>query len=37
MAERKKRTMAGDKTICLPLEAKMDYDQLVRDTKAFRA
>lgn len=37
MAERKKRTIAGDKTICLPIEAGMNYDPLVKDTKAFRA
>lgn len=36
MAERKKRTIAGDKTICLPLDAEIDYEQLVKDTKAFR-
>ncbi len=36
MAERKKRTIAGDKTICLPIEADIDYDPLVKDTKAFR-
>jgi hypothetical protein len=36
MAERKKRTIAGDKTICLPIAADIDYDQLVKDTPAFR-
>jgi hypothetical protein len=36
MAERKKRTTAGDKTICLPIEAEIDYEQLVKDTQAFR-
>jgi len=37
MTERKKRTIAGDKTICLPIAAELDYDKLVEDTKAFRA
>lgn len=37
MAERKKRTLAGDKTICLLIEADINYEQLVEDTKAFRA
>jgi hypothetical protein len=37
MTERKKRTTAGDQTICLPIAAELDYDKLVEDTKAFRA
>jgi hypothetical protein len=37
MTERKKRTIAGDKTICLPIAADLDYGKLVEDTKAFRA
>ncbi|MGI0495553.1 hypothetical protein ACN4EG_27570 [Alkalinema pantanalense CENA528] len=37
MTERKKRGIAGDKTICLPLTEGTDYDELVDDTKAFRA
>jgi hypothetical protein len=37
MTERKKRTIAGDKTICLPMAAEIDYDKLVEDPKAFRA
>jgi hypothetical protein len=36
MAERKKRTIAGDKTICLPIAADIDYERLVKDTSAFR-
>src|SRR5512141_1114402 len=36
MAERKKRTIAGDKTICLPLAANVDYEKLVKDTQGFR-
>lgn len=37
MTERKKRTIAGDKTICLPIAAELDDDKLVEDTKAFGA
>jgi hypothetical protein len=37
MSERKKRTIAGDKTICLPITADTDYNELVKDTKAFRS
>lgn len=37
MNERKKRTTAGDKTICLPIPADVDYAELVEDTAAFRA
>jgi cysteinyl-tRNA synthetase len=37
MNERKKRTTAGDKTICLPIPADVDYAQLVEDTDTFRA
>ncbi len=37
MAERKKRSIAGDKTLCLPIETDMEYDTLVEATKAFRA
>jgi hypothetical protein len=36
MAERRKRTIAGDKTICLPIPAELDYDTWVEDTQAFR-
>jgi hypothetical protein len=36
MAERRTRTIAGDKTICLPMPADVDYDTWVEDTKAFR-
>lgn len=37
MTERKERGIAGDKTICLPLAENTNYDELVEDTKAFRA
>jgi hypothetical protein len=37
MNPRKKRTIAGDKTICLPIAEGQDYDTLVNDTAAFRA
>lgn len=37
MTEQKKRGIAGDKTICLPLAEATNYDELVNDTKAFRA
>ena len=36
MAERKKRTVAGDKTICLPMEAEINYEEWIEDTKAVR-
>jgi hypothetical protein len=36
MVERKKRTTAGDKTICLPMAEGIDYEHLVKDTSAFR-
>jgi hypothetical protein len=34
--QRKKRTTAGDKTICLPIAEGQDYEDLVNDTSAFR-
>lgn len=37
MAERRKRTTAGDKTICLPIPSELDYDSWIEDTKAVRA
>jgi hypothetical protein len=37
MAARKKRSTAGDKTICLPISRDVNYEQLVKDTEAFRA
>lgn len=37
MKPRTPRTTAGDKTICLPIGDEVDYDSLVKDTKAFRA
>ncbi|MGA7932853.1 MAG: hypothetical protein WCA35_04675 [Kovacikia sp.] len=37
MTEGEKRAIAGDKTNCLSIEAEIDHDQLVKDTKAFRA
>jgi hypothetical protein len=36
MPTRAKRTTAGDKTICLPIGNEIDYETLVKDTKAFR-
>jgi hypothetical protein len=35
--QRKQRTTAGDKTICLPIGERDDYDVLVNDTPAFRS
>jgi hypothetical protein len=32
----RKRTTAGDKTICLPLPAAIDYDQWIEDSEQFR-
>jgi hypothetical protein len=37
MGQRKPRTTAGDKTICIPIRDDQDYDKLVQDTAAFRA
>ena len=37
MRERKQRTTAGDKTICLPIGEGIDYEELVNNTAAFRA
>jgi hypothetical protein len=36
MAPRRKRGTAGDKTICLPIDAGVDYEQLVDDREAYR-
>lgn len=36
MATRKQRGQAGDKTICLPIEAGIDYDALVEDREAYQ-
>jgi hypothetical protein len=36
MKERKKRTTAGDKTICLPILAGVEYETLVSDTAGYR-
>jgi hypothetical protein len=36
MVERKPRGIAGDKTICLPIDENTDYEALVKDTNAFR-
>jgi len=36
MRERKQRTTAGDKTICLPIGEGIDYEELVNNTAAFR-
>ena len=37
MKERKKRTTAGDKTICLPISDNVEYENLVKDTPAYHA
>jgi len=37
MAKRKKRGKAGDKTICLPIEKDVIYEELVEDREAYRA
>lgn len=37
MAPRKKRGIAGDKTICLPIQTGIDYSELVEDREAYRA
>ncbi len=36
MATVKKRGIAGDKTICLPIREGVDYEQLVEDREAYR-
>lgn len=36
MGNRKKRGKAGDKTICLPIEAGVNYDKLVEEREAYR-
>ena len=36
MTSRKKRTTAGDKTICLPMTAEVNYEALVTDTAGYR-
>lgn len=36
MVDRKPRGIAGDKTICLPMDENTDYEALVKDTTAFR-
>ena len=36
MTSRKKRTIAGDKTICLPMSAETNYEKLVQDTAGYR-
>ena len=36
MPKRKPRGTPGDKTICLPIEAEVDYETLVQDPKVFR-
>ncbi len=37
MTSRKKRTTAGDKTICLPISAEMDYEAIVKETPGYRS
>jgi hypothetical protein len=34
MADRRKRTTAGDKTICLPIPSELDYNSWIENTKA---
>lgn len=36
MKKRQARTTAGDKTICLPIPANVDYKAFVEDTAAYR-
>jgi len=36
MAARKQRGQAGDKTLCLPIVAGIDYDALVEDREAYQ-
>jgi hypothetical protein len=36
MVERKARGIAGDKTICLPMDEETDYEALVKHTEGFR-
>ena len=37
MTRRKKRTTAGDTTICLPMMVEGNYEALVKDTPGYRA
>jgi hypothetical protein len=37
MTSRKKRTTAGDKTICLPMTVEENYEMFVKDTPGYRA
>lgn len=37
MSSRKERGIAGDKTICLPIEEGVEYEDLVRSPKEYRA
>lgn len=37
MASRRKRTTAGDKTICLPMTVEMNDDAFVKDSNGYRA
>ena len=36
MISRKKRTTAGDKTICLPMTVEMNDEAFVKDTNRYR-
>jgi len=36
MTTQKKRGIAGDKTICLPIAESINYDQLVEDRESYR-
>ncbi len=37
MTHRKKRTTAGDKTICLPMTVEMNDEAFVKDTPGYRS
>ena len=37
MSSRKERGIVGDKTICLPIEEGVEYEDLVRSPKEYRA
>ncbi len=37
MTRRRKRTTAGDKTICLPMTVEMNDEAFVKDTNRYRA
>jgi len=37
MTQRKQRTTAGDKTICLPISEEINYEEIIKDAPRFRA